>query len=440
MKVEKLGSQKVEADYLQLFDFLALDSIFEVTELDNNADLKKSLSMGLENALNAQLIPGESIIISLPGSFGEALAVSDKRAFVIRDCDTGLNAECKVFSYPAPDIVKADIVSSGTGGYIEFILSKPVADPEEARVYFPSYDLGIFQAAADYINRTASSVQAPPSTPTATVTASVGNKCPKCSAAVEEYSIFCGSCGEQLRRICSECSASSPVGAQYCSHCGRKLVTFNPTCPKCGARILSWMRYCADCGSILEQVCIACGVAIRPGWTHCANCGRLLGSDRLDPRSAMNAQRRLQELHESESQAAKPVEPPASAPESTASQMVAEDYNKRGLKYFEDSQLEQAVHEFKTAVELEPDNASYHCNLAVAYDENDEDDLAFAEYSKTLELDPNDLTALLSLGYMYNEHEEQSKAEEVWNKILAIAPDSAEAQEVRDNLRHQDQL
>ncbi|MEN6356784.1 MAG: zinc ribbon domain-containing protein [Armatimonadota bacterium] len=408
--------------------------------MDNDADLKKSLSMGLEDALNAQLVPGENIIISLPGSFGEALAASDKRVFVIRDCDTGLNAQCKVFSYLIPDIASVDVASSGTGGYIELALRKPVADPEEARVYFPSYDLAIFQTAADYINKTASSAQTPSSTAAATLTGAAGNKCPKCGAAVEEYSIFCGSCGEQLRQICAECSASSPAGAQYCSHCGRKLIAFNPTCPKCGARILGWMRYCADCGSMLEQVCVACGVAIRPGWTHCANCGRLLGSDRLDPRSAMNAQRRLQELRDSESQTAKPTPPPAPEPEPAASQMVAEDYNKRGLKFFEDGELEQAVREFKTAVELEPGNASYHCNLAVAYDEKDEDDTAFAEYSKTLELAPNDLTALLSLGYMYNEHEEHSKAEEVWNKILAIAPDSAEAQEVRDNLRHQEQL
>jgi Tfp pilus assembly protein PilF len=183
-------------------------------------------------------------------------------------------------------------------------------------------------------------------------------------------------------------------------------------------------------------------MSIQPGWKHCANCGRLLGSDRLDPRAAMNAQRRLQEMRASEAERDQPIKtvPETHSDVSAVSTFVAEDYNRRGLKFFEEGDLEQAVREFKTAVEIEPENTSYHCNLAVAYDENDEDELAFAEYFKTLELDPKDLTALLSLGYMYNEHDERDKAEEVWNKVLAIAPDSPEAQEVRENLRHQDQL
>ena len=85
-------------------------------------------------------------------------------------------------------------------------------------------------------------------------------------------------------------------------------------------------------------------------------------------------------------------------------------------------------------------NATYHCNLAVALDEADRDEEALIEYEKTLQLDPNDLTALLSLGYMYNENFEMEKAQEVWQRVLNVAPDSAEAQEVRDNLRHQEEL
>ncbi|MHB9037861.1 MAG: double zinc ribbon domain-containing protein [Armatimonadota bacterium] len=409
--------------------------------MDNTIDLNKSLSLGLQDALNARLVPGENIAISLPGSFGEAFAVSNKRAFVIRDCDSGPCAACRVFDYLLSKVTGADVASSGTGGYIELKLSEPIADPEEARVYFPSYDLSAFQTAASYVAKIIAS-QSSPAAAAQMTGAAVGEACPKCGATLDDFSTFCGACGEQLRQVCSECSGSSPVGAKHCSHCGREMFAFNPNCSKCGARVLRWMRYCTDCGSVLEQVCVACGMSVQPRWTHCANCGRLLGSDRLDSRAAVAVQRRLQELGASEAERKRPS-PPVSEPEptpSSASNMVAEDYNKRGLKFFEEGELEQAVREFKMAVELEPSNTSYHCNLAVAYDENDEDDLAFAEYFKTLELDPKDLTALLSLGYMYNEHDERDKAEEVWNKVIAIAPDSAEAQEVQENLRHQDQL
>lgn len=407
-------------------------------ELDNVADLKKSLSLSLQDALDSHLVSGENVIIALPGSFGEAFAASDKRAFVIRDCESGLSSGCKVFGYLLSTVIGASVASSGTGGYIELNVNPGPADIEESRVYFPSYDQGAFQSAADYLNKILLSEPAQQAASAPAPVGAVGNKCPKCGAVVEESSVFCGSCGEQLRQICSECSASSPVGAKYCSHCGRKLYAFNSTCPKCGSRVQRWMRYCTECGSILEKACMACGSAIVSSWTHCANCGRLLGSDRLDPRTAMHAQRRLQEFQEVQSQQPEQVvqQPEVASP----SKMVAEDYNKRGLKFFEDGDPGKAVSEFKMAVELEPDNASYHCNLAVAYDEDDQDGLAMAEYFKTLELDPKDLTALLSLGYMYNEHEEQDKAQEVWNKVLVIAPDSPEAQEVRENLRHQEQI
>ena len=89
---------------------------------------------------------------------------------------------------------------------------------------------------------------------------------------------------------------------------------------------------------------------------------------------------------------------------------------------------------------MEPENAGYHCNLAVAYDECDRDAEALVEYQKTLQLKPDDLTALLYLGYMYSENDEFDKAQQYWGQILRIAPDSAEAQEVQQNLRHQGEL
>jgi Flp pilus assembly protein TadD len=134
------------------------------------------------------------------------------------------------------------------------------------------------------------------------------------------------------------------------------------------------------------------------------------------------------------------TEPAASVEPTGTPQDRAAKHNQKGRELFESGDLEEAISEFKNAIILDPENASYHCNLAIAYDENEQDAEALAEYLKAIALDPNDLQALLSLGYMYSEDDETEKANEVWNRILEIAPASAEAQEVKENMRHQEEL
>jgi Flp pilus assembly protein TadD len=200
--------------------------------------------------------------------------------------------------------------------------------------------------------------------------------------------------------------------------------------------------YCRECGAVLVVSCAACGGRIMPDDKHCRYCGRLLGTDRVDPRAAraMHARMTAAQQAQAPSQDETVPETPAGPAESTPAMAAAEGHNQRGREMFDREDIQGAVKEFQAAVDLEPDNASYHCNLAVAYDENDQDELALREYEKTLELDPNDPTALLSLGYMYNENNQPEKARQAWDRILEIAPLSAEAQEVQDNLRHQGEL
>jgi len=138
-----------------------------------------------------------------------------------------------------------------------------------------------------------------------------------------------------------------------------------------------------------------------------------------------------------ESPAAQSV--PASAAQATPSASAAE-HNKKGQELYESGDVELAIREFKAAVELDPGNASYHCNLAIAYDDAEQDDLALIEYEATLGLDPDDTTALLSLGYMYNENEEYDKAQAMFARVLDADPNSPEADEARVNLRSQNNL
>ena len=402
--------------------------------------------MGLMADINKQLQPGENIVVSLPGSFGEAFVVTDKRALVVRESESTLNVSANVYGYQLSSVTGAEVLSSGTGGYIELKLTEPAAEIDQARIYFPSYDMNTYKAAADYIASVAGNRSQAVDLPTQASTVHgvledtvSGTVCPKCGAAVSDRSIFCNACGNQLRVICINCGNSTRAGSSYCESCGQKLMEYVPLCVRCGKRVQRWMAFCPDCGAIQQTHCLQCGAQVITTWKYCASCGRLLGSDQIDPRSAGAAQRRLQQYRDEERfpqrEESSKVEPLLSA-----STVSAEGHNQRGRELFENDDNEGAVKEFEAAVLMDPNNASYHCNLAVAYDECDRDEEAFAEYEKALAISPNDLTALLSLGYMYSEKDDLDEARKVWHKILDIAPDSAEAQEVNENLRRQGEL
>lgn len=416
-------------------------------------NLKKDLSLSLQDELRRNLVAGEGVLISLPGSFGEALAATDRRVLVIRDCGSA-SPGCTVYAYPLALVQSAGVTPTGAGGYIEIKLTDPVTEPDAARVYYPSYDAGLFQKAAETLTELvtpsqpapppAASAASRPSDAQTAPTPPTADLCPKCGTTAEDRAVFCDQCGEQVRQMCPECGGSSRIGAKHCSVCGANMIEYTPACVKCGSRVQRWMSFCTACGTAQHQSCLACGSTIQPGWSFCGNCGRGLGTGEIDPRASRAAMRRLEEFKESQREPARPaapppaVEVPAAAP--VTGQNEAARHNDKGRELFEAEDLDGAIREFEQAVKLDPGNGSYHCNLAVAYDENDQGEIAFQEYAKALEIDPNDVTALLSLGYMYNESEEQEKAEEVWGRILKVAPDTAEAQEVRQNLARQDEL
>jgi len=327
------------------------------------------------------------------------------------------------------------VVPLGNGGYIELKLKPPVDNIETARVCFPSSEDDRFAAAAEYL----SNLPAPReiAAPRPTAVAGEPGICPECKFGVDDRAVFCPACGAALKTICLSCGQPSEAGSVYCSGCGREMVEFSPACVKCGARTMRWMSYCPGCGSMLRPICVGCGIQVQPDWTYCASCGRQLGVDRLDVRACGSARRSIERLKDSEAQPAPATPSEVRQSDSTS---PAEEHNKRGTALFESEDFEGAVSEFAAAAALDPNNSAYHCNLGMAYDEVDRHDEALAEYQKALELDPNDLTALMSLGYMYSENDEFDKSKEAWDRILQIAPDSAEAQEVQQNLRHQGEL
>jgi superkiller protein 3 len=130
----------------------------------------------------------------------------------------------------------------------------------------------------------------------------------------------------------------------------------------------------------------------------------------------------------------------ASPARATVTNPEAESFNEQGKRAYEADELETAIAAFRQALALDPTNADYQTNLAVALDEQEMDEEAFAAYTRALELNPRQVTALLNIGYLYSEQERFEEARQVWEQVIRVDPASEEAQEARDNLRNLDEL
>lgn len=254
------------------------------------------------------------------------------------------------------------------------------------------------------------------------VDATKTSACPKCGVQVRAGRAFCADCGAKVALVCKECMSVLPENDHYCSACGAKAVD---GCQTCHATLKYRNQiFCTECGSAVNMQCADCGAQINPDWKFCGHCGRSLSDQRVNVRTANKVRDRAPNLQQQE----------------TIVLNRSQQLNKDGLEAFQADNIELAIDCFQEAVRLDPDNASYHSNLAVALDENGSDEEALEEYECALQLDPNDTTTLLSLGYMYNENGEHDKAVEAWTKVIKIAPNTAEAIEARDNLDHQGEI
>ena len=198
-------------------------------------ELKHDLSQCLQEDLDKHLAPGENVVVSLPGSFGEAFVVTDRRVFVIREHPSGPEPGCDVFAYPIASVSGAKALATGTGGYVEIDVPEAKVDPEKGRVYFPAYDIDTFKAAADVVN--ASIASRASSAPAEAAAPSGANACPKCGAP-DPTLPYCRECGELLGAICANCAGVSPGSAKFCVACGKPMIPALISSSECGDRIV----------------------------------------------------------------------------------------------------------------------------------------------------------------------------------------------------------
>jgi tetratricopeptide (TPR) repeat protein len=103
------------------------------------------------------------------------------------------------------------------------------------------------------------------------------------------------------------------------------------------------------------------------------------------------------------------------------------------LKKDLDKTLSEVSAQNREKGKLQKEAATMHYNLAVILTNQHNYPAAIREYEKVIELDPNDADAHYNLAIVYDtDMKDNDKALEQYREYIRIAPDSKEAQEVRE--------
>ncbi len=115
-------------------------------------------------------------------------------------------------------------------------------------------------------------------------------------------------------------------------------------------------------------------------------------------------------------------------------QLLAEDKNSKEAYYFQGNfklyalgEVDRAIKLYQKALQIDPNFALAHYDLAVAYRNMGQVDRAIAEYKKTLKIHPNFPEALSNLGGQYFRKGEIEKAIAQFQKALTLYPNFIQA-------------
>lgn len=109
-------------------------------------------------------------------------------------------------------------------------------------------------------------------------------------------------------------------------------------------------------------------------------------------------------------------------------------YNISGVCLKANGKLEMAVESFMSAINLKPDFADAHYNLALTHQELNHLDEAVEYYKKTLAIDISYAKAYNNLGIVYKELGQMDEAIESYEQLIIIQPGNAEAHNNLGNL------
>jgi hypothetical protein len=410
----------------------------------------EALPGALQTTLDALLEPEESLLVCVRGQPRHALAATERRLIRLEEPPLALTQNpAQVVATPWEAVRDLRLEETRAVARITWL---PDGTPEPQAFEVPVYDLLKFRRILERLQVLAATAGREAGTqPTATkepsMTAASTQNCPKCATAIPTEGAWCPGCGLQVADICGQCGAVLAKEWAFCARCGTS--TSEPgviPCPSCREPVTPGFAFCPRCGAAARALCEECDRPLRREWAYCPDCG----ASTSEERRPMTDDRPLIETPDARRQtpvtsgpgARRGYPPEAGHPgaASTTSVPEAERANEEGTRLYEANNLEGAIAAFRQAVALDPGNAGYHTNLAVALDEDEQDSDALVAYERAIELDPRETTALLNLGYMYSESERYEEARQVWEQVIRVDAGSADAEEARQNLRNLDEL
>lgn len=100
----------------------------------------------------------------------------------------------------------------------------------------------------------------------------------------------------------------------------------------------------------------------------------------------------------------------------------AEDYNRKGLEHYREKKYEEAITEFKKAIEWDANYVPAHYNLGLLYSEEDVHRYpeAIEEFRKAIDLNPEDRNAYRRLALVYKLQGRYEEAIEEYERALEI--------------------
>ncbi|MDR4503866.1 MAG: tetratricopeptide repeat protein [Candidatus Scalindua sp.] len=111
--------------------------------------------------------------------------------------------------------------------------------------------------------------------------------------------------------------------------------------------------------------------------------------------------------------------------EETVQESLGSDHLARGIEYYNDGMLDEAVREFQEVLKVDPDNLDANFNLGKTYVDKEMFEEAMSQYEKVIEVDPAHIDANLDLGMLYMDFDQIDEALMLYKKASMENPENA---------------